>query len=78
MTTSREKLATLHDLLIDDVLGRIQSGEATRDDKRLALDLCKNSNISAVAVSGSTIHRLVSQVDFGDTSERVVPLRANG
>lgn len=78
MATAREKLTELHDLLIEDVFEKIRSGEASRDDKRLALDLCKNSNISAVAVSGSTMARLAKQVDFGDLSDRVVQLHANG
>jgi hypothetical protein len=78
MASSREKLADLHDLLVDAAVEKIRSGEASTKEMEFALALCKNSNISAVVSSGSSMARLAKQVDFGDLAGRVVQLRANG
>lgn len=71
---SHELLSELHDLLVDETLERIRSGEASAKDREFALALVKNSNISAVPTRESALGRLSGKLDFSAMSEKVIPL----
>ena len=70
-----EKLSKIHDLLAEDVLERLESGEASNDDRRVALQLLKQNAISAVPTENSPLKNLSSKLDFSAMAEKVVPLK---
>jgi hypothetical protein len=77
----REKLEALHEDLVDDISLKVREGMATADDKKLAVQLLRNSNISAPVVddaaSAAAASKLAGKLDFSGLSDRrkVVPLR---
>lgn len=77
MADLNDKLSELHEAVTDTILNRFQSGEEiSNDDMRVAMQLLKNNNISAVATSDSPLRNLAAKLDFSAMAEKVVPLRA--
>ena len=75
MADLNEKLVKIHDLLAEDVLERLESGEASNDDRRVALQLLKQNAISAVPAENSPLKNLSSKLDFSSMAEKVVQLK---
>ena len=56
------KFNELHNLVTEEFLARIKSGEATTQDLKAACDWMKTNDISGVAVAGSPLDKLVSVI----------------
>ena len=66
MSDKNEKLHGLQDLLIDEFINRIQSGEATPSDLNAARQLLKDNNIHAAVKNDNPMANLVSILPFND------------
>ena len=66
MSDRNEKLYGLQDLLIDEFIKRIQSGEASPSDLNAARQLLKDNQISAIATDNNPMADLVSILPFDD------------
>jgi cytochrome c553 len=76
MADLNDKLAELHEAVTETILGRFRSGDdISNDDMRVAMQLLKNNNISAVATNDSPLRHLAAKLDFSAMAEKVVPLR---
>lgn len=69
MTASKETMASLHEALAQDLLSRVQSGEASAQELSAAIKFLKDNNIEAVAVSGSPLANLASSLPQFDDEE---------
>ena len=73
MNNKSEKLHGLQDLLIDEFINRIQSGEATPSDLNAARQLLKDNQISATVTNDNPMANLVNILPFDDEGvDRVV------
>lgn len=73
MNEKSEKLHGLQDLLIDEFINRIQSGEATPSDLNAARQLLKDNQISATVTNDNPMANLVNMLPFDDEGvDRVV------
>ena len=75
MSDPSERLHTLQDVLIDEMLRRIKTGEATAADLGAARQLLKDNGVQAVASQKSPMLELVNSLPFDDDSE---PIISNG
>ena len=75
MADLNEKLGELHEAVTETVLERFQSGEATNDDLRVAMQLLKQNAVTAAAPEASPLRSLASKLDFSAMAEKVVPLK---
>lgn len=75
MSDPSDRLHTLQDVLIDEMLRRIQTGEATAADLGAARQLLKDNGVQAVASEKSPMLELVNSLPFDDDSE---PIKAHG
>lgn len=75
MSDPADRLHTLQDVLIDEMLRRIKTGEATAADLGAARQLLKDNGIQAVATDKSPMLELVNSLPFDDDSE---PIKGNG
>jgi hypothetical protein len=66
MSDKNEKLHGLQDLLIDEFINRIQSGEASPSDLNAARQLLKDNNIHAAVKNDNPMANLVSILPFND------------
>lgn len=66
MSKNTEKLHGLQDLLIDEFINRIQSGEATPSDLNAARQLLKDNSIHASVNEDNPMANLVSILPFDD------------
>ena len=66
MSEKTDKLYGLQDLLIDEFINRIQSGEASPSDLNAARQLLKDNQISATIPSNNPMTNLVSILPFDD------------
>ena len=55
-----EKFDELHNLVTNEFLKRIRSGEATTQDLKAACDWLKTNDITGVALEGSPLDKLAS------------------
>ena len=53
-----EKFNELHDLVTEDFLRRVRSGEASTQDLKAACDWLKTNDITGVAYDGSPLDKL--------------------
>ena len=53
-----EKFDELHNLVTNEFLKRIRSGEATTQDLKAACDWLKTNDITGVALEGSSLEKL--------------------
>jgi hypothetical protein len=70
-----EKLEDLHEAVVELALDRINSGEASNDDLRIAMQLLKQNNVSAAAPEASPLKSLAAKLDFSAMADKVVPLK---
>ena len=55
---TEDKFNELHNLVTDDFLKRVKSGEATTQDLKAACDWLKTNDITGVAYDGSPLDKL--------------------
>lgn len=55
-----DKFNELHNIVTDELLTRIKSGEATTQDIKAAIDWLKQNDVTGVAVEGSPLDKLVN------------------
>ena len=55
-----EKFDELHNLVTNEFLKRVRSGEATTQDLKAACDWLKTNDVSGVALEGSPLEKLSS------------------
>lgn len=74
-----DKLYELQDLLIEEFLLRVKSGEASTADLSTVRQFLKDNNVSAVVTDDSPLHELVSALPFHeDHVDRIVDMASNG
>ena len=70
---SQDKLYGLQDLLIDEFIQRIKSGEASPSDLNAARQLLKDNQINASATNDNPMGDLVKMLPFDDKGvDRIV------
>jgi|TARA_B100001964_G_C13662414_1_gene349620 hypothetical protein len=69
---SDKKLSQLHDLLIDELTTRIQSGDAKSADLNIARQLLKDNNIEALPTTNSKLKSLIEELPFDDDQEKEI------
>jgi hypothetical protein len=57
---AEEKFNELHNLVTEDFLKRVKSGEATTQDLKAACDWLKTNDITGVALEGNALDKLSS------------------
>tara|TARA_R100000008_G_scaffold67622_1_gene44704 strand:+ start:228 stop:491 length:264 start_codon:yes stop_codon:yes gene_type:complete len=55
---AEEKFNELHNLVTEDFLKRVRSGEATTQDLKAACDWLKTNDVTGVATDGSALDKL--------------------
>jgi len=66
-----DRLQQLQDILIDEMLRRIQTGEATAADLGAARQLLKDNGIQAVANDGNPLGNLIEALPFDDGVDNI-------
>ena len=61
-TAAEEKFNELHNLVTEDFLKRVRSGEATTQDLKAACDWLKTNDITGVAHEGSPLDKLAAVI----------------
>ena len=57
---TEEQFNELHQLVTQEFLDRVKSGEATTQDLKAACDWLKTNDISGVAYDGNPLHKLAN------------------
>ena len=57
---TEEQFSELHQLVTNEFLSRVKSGEATTQDLKAACDWLKSNDITGVAYDGSPLSKLAS------------------
>ena len=57
---NEEQFNELHQLVTEEFLTRVRSGEATTQDLKAACDWLKTNDISGVAYEGNPLHKLAN------------------
>ena len=71
---SEEAFEKLHALLTNEIIARIESGEATTADLRAAIDWLAKNDITGVAVEGSPLAGLaglIPELTFDDVQRHI-------
>ena len=66
-----DRLQHLQDILIDEMLRRIKTGEATAADLGAARQLLKDNGIQAIANNGNPLDNLIEALPFSDGVEQI-------
>ena len=66
MTLSKEKLEQLHEVLTQELLARIQQGEAAPALLNVARQFLRDNGIESLALPGSPLNDLLSQLPTFD------------
>jgi hypothetical protein len=69
MSRNKKALESLHGLLIEELIGRIQGGEATPSDLNVARQLLRDNQIDCAAIEGAPILKLAENLPFSDDEE---------
>ena len=69
----QEKLATIHELVADQVLDDLKEGD--RKAISAAMMLLKQNYVTAVAAEVSTLKKLANKLDFSSMDDKVIPLK---
>jgi len=72
----REVLAELHEALVEELLRRVRSGEASAGDLGVARQMLKDNAVDCIAVPESPLARLALSMPFDD--DRMDAMRSNG
>ena len=59
---AEDKFNELHNLVTEDFLKRVKSGQATTQDLKAACDWLKTNDITGVAYEGSALDKLASVI----------------
>ena len=65
---AEDKFNELHNLVTEDFLKRLKSGEATTQDLKAACDWLKTNDITGVAYEGSPLDKLAQSIPTVDPS----------
>ena len=65
---AEEKFNELHNLVTEDFLKRVKSGEATTQDLKAACDWLKTNDITGIATEGNPLDKLASVIPTIDPS----------
>ena len=65
---AEDKFNELHNLVTEDFLKRLKSGEATTQDLKAACDWLKTNDITGVAYEGSPLDKLAKSIPTVDPS----------
>ena len=65
---AEDKFNELHNLVTEDFLKRLKSGEATTQDLKAACDWLKTNDITGVAYEGSPLDKLAQSIPKVDSS----------
>ena len=68
MKAAEDKFNELHNLVTEDFLKRLKSGEATTQDLKAACDWLKTNDITGVAYEGSPLDKLAQSIPKVDSS----------
>jgi len=71
MSDKSLKLNNLQDILIDEFIHRIKSGNATPSDLNAARQMLKDNNISATVTNDNPMNDLVKILPFRDETDQV-------
>ena len=63
---AEEKFNELHNLVTEDFLKRVKSGEATTQDLKAACDWLKTNDITGIAYEGTPLDKLASVIPTVD------------
>lgn len=69
MSRNKKALESLHGLLIEELIGRIQGGAATPSDLNVARQLLRDNQIDCAAIEGAPILKLAENLPFSDDEE---------
>jgi len=72
MSNNSKKLYNLQDLLIDEFIQRIASGEASPSDLNACRQLLKDNGVLAAVQDENPMANLVSMLPFDDATDRVI------
>lgn len=64
MTATKDMLDSLHRAVCEDLMTKIQSGEAKAADLAAAIKFLKDNGIEAIPVEGSPLGNLVDNLPF--------------
>jgi hypothetical protein len=65
---AKEALAKLHDAVAEELLSRIESGEATPADLSVAVKFLKDNDVSAALDKGTPVFNLAMALPFAEPS----------
>ena len=65
---AEDKFNELHNLVTEDFLKRLKSGEASTQDLKAACDWLKTNDITGVAYEGSPLDKLAQSIPKVDSS----------
>ena len=68
-----EKLADIHELIVDQVFEDLQNGD--RKARQEAMMLLKQNNVTATAAEGTTLRKLQNKLDFSVTKNLVTNIK---
>ena len=72
MSEQTDKLHGMQDLLIDEFIRRIQSGEATPSDLNAARQLLKDNGVHAQIKNDNPLLKIVESLPFDDVTDRAL------
>jgi len=72
MSKQTDKLHGMQDLLIDEFIRRIQSGEATPSDLNAARQLLKDNGVHAQIKNDNPMLKIVENLPFDDVTDRAL------
>jgi hypothetical protein len=70
MTIREDKLSALFDQMVEDLICRVKSGEATVGDYKNIIQLMKDNNITCEMKKGSPFERLTEALPFSVETEQ--------
>lgn len=69
MSKVSETLNMLHEAVTNELLARIQSGEAKPADLSVAVKFLKDNGIEAIPTDGSILQALINELPFDEDEE---------
>jgi len=69
MMSTKKHLNELHGILVQELIKRVLSGEATPADLNVARQLLRDNQIDCAAVEGAPILKLAENLPFSDEEE---------
>ncbi len=71
MIEKTQKINNLQDILIDEMIRRVQSGEATAADLSVARQMLKDNGIQVQVTEESPFKTLVDALPFEDEADQI-------